>query len=157
MSRRSKCPVSRFVSIVLVSILAVVACEPEKPAEIVPESAVQLDPVSRQPPQPVLEDPFENFDIPADGEPDRPLVRHELRIENGLAHMIVVSATAGAAPVVLDSLDPGEFVRLDVEAPADRLELQWHTIDGSASGTRLVEAMADSVQVVRFEVVPGPW
>jgi hypothetical protein len=156
MRRRSTCPVSRSVSILFVTILAVVACEPEKPAEIVPESAVQQDREVRQPPQPVGEDPFENFDIPAVGEQDRPLVRHELRIENGLAHVIVVAATAGAAPVVLDSLDPGEFVRLDVEAPADRLELQWHTIDGSASGTRLVEAMADSVQVVRFEVVPGP-
>jgi hypothetical protein len=151
------CPGSRSVSIVCVTILAVAACEPEKPAETVPESGMQLDPVSQQPAQPVGEDPFENFNIPADGETDRPLVRHELRIENGLAYVIVVAATAGAAPVVLDSLDPGEFVRLDVEAPADRLELQWHTIDGSASGTRLVEAMADSVQVVRFEVVPGPW
>jgi hypothetical protein len=141
----------------LVSILAVVACEPDRPADTVPESAVQPDPVSRQPPQPVGGDPFENFNIPAVGEQDWPLVRHELRIENGLAHVIVVAATAGAAPVVLDSLDPGAFVRLDVEAPADRLELQWHTIDGSASGTRLVEAMADSVQVVRFEVVSEPW
>ena len=160
MSWRSTCPGSRSVSMVLVSILAFVACGPERPADSVqgspPASAVRPNPGSQQPVEPVGEYPFENFNLPDDGEADRPVVRHELRIENRLKHVIVVAATAGAAPVVLESLDPGEFVRLDVEAPADRLVLQWQTTDGSASGTRLVEALADSVQVVRIEVVPGP-
>lgn len=178
MSWRSTCPGPRSVSVVLVSILAFVACGPERPADTVqgsppasragesvesatgadtaPASAVRLKPGSQQPVEPVGEYPFENFNLPDDGEADRPVVRHELRIENRLTHVIVVAATAGAAPVVLDSLDPGEVVRLDVEAPADRLVLQWQTTDGSASGTRLVEALADSVQVVRIEVVPGP-
>jgi len=171
-------PARCAASVALVVALTIAACGPERPADTVQggppasraggsvesatsadtvqESAGQLNRGSQQPVEPAEGYPFENFNLPEDGEAEQPIVRHELRIENRLAHVIVVAATAGAAPVILDSLDPGELVRLDVEAPADRLELQWHTIDGTSSGTRQVGALADSVQVVRIEAVPGP-
>jgi len=159
--------------IAVVGTLAIMACGPERPADSVQRSppaaragesaesadgaetdsepVVQLNPGIRQPVEPTGEDPFASFDLPDDGEAGLPIVRHALRIENGLMKQIIVAATAGAAPVVLDSLDPGDSVRLDLEAPADRLELQWRTIDGNISGSRPIEVLADSIQVVRIE------
>jgi hypothetical protein len=173
MSRCHWCPSPLAVRIALIGTLATMACGPERPADSVQETppaareresaeraasaetarepVVQLNPGRRQPVGPTGGDPFANFDLPDGGEAELPIVRHALRIENGLTNQIIVAATAGAAPVVLDSLDPGDSVRLDLEAPADRLELQWRTIDGIISGSRPIELLADSIQVVRIE------
>ncbi len=173
MSRCHRYLNSLTVRIALIGTLAIMACGPERPADSVQETppaarawesaesaasaetarepVVLLNPGSRQPVGPTGEDPFANFNLLDGGEAGLPIVRHSLRIENGLMNQIIVAATAGAAPVVLDSLDPGDSVRLDLEAPADRLELQWRTIDGIISGFRPIELLADSVQVVRIE------
>jgi hypothetical protein len=57
---------------------------------------------------------------------------------------------------VLDSLDPDDDIRVDLEAPADGLLLNWNAIDGNASGVRPIRVFADSVQVVRIELRSGP-
>jgi hypothetical protein len=173
MSRCHWCLSPLTVRIALIGTLAIMACGPERPADSVQgtppaaragelvesaasaetdrEPVIQLNPGRRHPVGPTGEDPFANFDLPDGGEAGLPVVRHALRIENGLTNQIIVAATAGAAPVVLDSLDPGDSVRLDLEAPAHSLELQWRTIDGIISGSRPIELLADSIQVVRIE------
>jgi hypothetical protein len=157
MSRQATSLSPYLPSLLLVGLLAIAACGAESRTESAasPDSAREAVergvPERRQPVESTVENPFENFDLPDDGEADRPIVRHELRIENGLTVRLVVAATAGAAPVVLDSLDPGESVRLDLEAPADMLQLQWHTIDGNISGFRPIVELADSIQVVRID------
>ena len=172
MSRRSTYSRRGKPLLALVGVVAIAACGPDRPAdsaegrpaaapargsaESARETVVQLTPRSEQPVEPGGEYPFENFDLPDDGESVLPIVRYRLRIENGTARRIVVAATAGAAPVVLDSLDPGDDIRVDLEAPADGLALNWDTIDGSTSGVRPIRVLADSVQVVRIEPRPGP-
>ena len=172
MSRR--CTYSRRGNslLALVGVVAIVACGPDRPAdsaeggpaaaqargsaESARETVVQLTPRSEQPVEPGGEYPFENFDLPDNGESSLPIVRYRLRIENGTGRHIVVAATAGAAPVVLDSLDPDDDLRVDLEAPADGLVLKWHAIDGNASGERPIRVLADSVQVVRIELRSEP-
>ena len=178
MSRWDKNQRLRTMPIALAGTLAIMACGPERPADSVQrsppaaragesaesaagaetgrESVVQLTPGSQQPVEPAGEYPFDNFNLPDDGEAARPIVRYPLRIENGTNHSIVVAATAGASPVVLDSLDPGDSFRIDLEAPADRLELTWRATDGSASGAWPIRGLADSVLVVRIEMGSGP-
>lgn len=172
MSRRSTYSNRRKLLPALVGVLAIAACGPDRPADSVEggsaaaptrgsaesagERIVQLTPGSEQSVEPGGEHPFENFDLPDNGESGLPIVRYRLRIENGTTRRIVVMATAGAAPVVLDSLDPDDDIRVDLEAPADGLVLNWNTIDGDASGLRPIRVLADSVQVVRIEPRPGP-
>jgi hypothetical protein len=166
------------VPIALAGTLAIMACGPERPADSVQgsppaalagesaesaasagtarEPVVQLNPARQQPAEPTGGYPFDNFNLPDEGESALPIVRYPLRIENGTVQIIVVAATAGASPVVLGTLDAGDHVRIDLEAPAGRLELTWESTDGSASGIRPIRVLADSVQVVRLEAGSGP-
>jgi hypothetical protein len=166
MSRRSTYSRRGKPLLALVGVVAIAACGPDRPADSAEgrsaaaptrgsvesprEPGAQLTPGSEQPVEPGGEYPFENFDLPDDDESSLPIVRHRLRIENGTGRRIVVAATAGAAPVVLDSLDPGDDIRVDLEAPADGLALNWNAIDGNSSGVRPIRVRADSVQVVRI-------
>lgn len=178
MSRRHRYVNLLSAPIALGGTLTIMACGPERPADSVQgsppaaragesaESAtsagtardpvVQLNPGSRQPVEPTGGYPFDNFNLPDDGEIELPIVRYPLRIENGTTQILVVTATAGAHPVVLDTLEPGDYVRIDLEAPDDRLELSWESTDGSASGTWPIRGLADSVRVVRIEAGSGP-
>ncbi len=172
MSRRSTYSRRGKPLLALVGVVAIAACGPDRPAdsaegraaaapargsaESARETVVQLTPRSEQPVEPGGEHPFENFDLPDDGESVSPIVRYRMRIENGTARRIVVAATAGAAPVVLDSLDPDADFRVDLEAPADGLVLNWNTIDGNTSGVRPIRVLTDSVQVVRIELRSEP-
>lgn len=162
----------------LVGTLAIMACGPERPSDTVQgsppaapagesaESAagaetardpvVRLSPGSQKPSEPTGEYPFENFDLLDESEAGLPVVRYSLRIENGTTQIMVVAATAGASPVILDSIDPGDHLRIDLDAPAGRLELTWKSTDGSASGIRPIHMLADSVQVVRIEAGSEP-
>ena len=162
----------------LVVALAIAACGPDRPAESVQrEPAVtrtgdsqdsaataelsgrpveQLSPGSRQPADPPSESPFANFELPDDDEPAQPIIRYRLLIQNRMTQPIVVTATAGALPVMLDSIDSGASIRVDLEAPVSGLDLIWMAADGRTSGKRRIRVQADSVQIVRFDAESGP-
>jgi hypothetical protein len=161
----------RTVQFTLIGVITIAACGPDRPADSVKEGpaaargqspgeranepvgepAVKLTPGTEQPVDPTDEYPFENFNLPYDSEADSPIVRYPLRIENGIARLIVVAATAGGSPVVLDSIEPAASIRVDLEAPDGQLVLNWNTTDGSTSGAIPIMVLADSVQTVRIE------
>lgn len=101
------------------------------------------------------ENPFARFGLPGFDEPPVSMIRYPLRIENRSPAAMVVSATAGASTVVLDTIDPGEALRADLEAPSTGVVLGWSAIDGTGSGERTIEASSDSVQVVPIDGFPG--
>jgi hypothetical protein len=158
MSRMTRHPKMPTTSAALVVALAIAACGPDRPAESVQRepavtqtgdaldsaataessgrSVEQLRPGSRQPVEPPSESPFANFELPEDDEAAQPIIRYRLLIQNRMTQLIVVTATAGALPVMLDSIVSGASIRVDLEAPAS--------------------GQADSVQIVRIEAESGP-
>jgi len=156
----------------LASLLMISACGQDRPADssetgpaaaqaqsvidTARKPAARLMPGTEKTVEPTGEYPFEDFDIPDDEAVGMPIVRYPLRIENGTIWRIVVAATAGAGSVILDSLDPGADIRIDLEAPADGLVLSWKTTVGNTSGLRPVRVVADSVQLVRIEALSEP-
>ena len=158
MSRRSTYSRGGIPLLALIGGLAIAACGPDRPADSVEErsAAAPTRGSVESPVEPTGVYPFENFNLPDDGESGLPIVRYRLRIQNGTTRRIVVAATAGTTPVALDSLDPGDDIRVDLDAPADGLALNWNTIDGNTSGVRPIQVLADSVQTVRIEARSEP-
>ncbi len=99
--------------------------------------------------------PFRNFPLPPDPNAAGDVERHPVRIANRESETFVVRASAGAAPVVLDTLEPGESYRVDLEAPAGTLRIEWRSLDGRIYGDARVQPvsslLADSVSIVRIE------
>jgi hypothetical protein len=103
--------------------------------------------------------PFRNFPLPPDPAAGGDVERHPVRIVNAGSVTTIVRASAGAAPVVLDTLEPGGAHRVDLEAPAGLLRIEWRSLDGRVSGhARVIPAstlLADSIWVVRIEADRG--
>jgi hypothetical protein len=99
--------------------------------------------------------PFRNFALPPDAAQGAGAARHPVLIDNQGSATVVVRASAGAAPVVLDTLAPTEKYRVDLEAPNGTVTIQWRSLDGSSSGSAAVSPVgvtqADSVRIVRIE------
>lgn len=96
---------------------------------------------------------LENFAVPeAEGNS---LVADtvSLEIENPTEETVVVSARAGAAAVVLDTLPGGARLRIDLVAPRLMLEIVWETRDGARADTVRPPVVPDSVAHV---FVGGP-
>ena len=94
---------------------------------------------------------LENFAIANDPRREAAVDTVPLVIENGAGVPIAVAARAGAAPVVIDTLAPGERHRVNLVGPAPRIELVWVEVAGSRAGTtRLPSVAADSVVPIRL-------
>ncbi|MCL7975524.1 MAG: hypothetical protein M8835_13325 [marine benthic group bacterium] len=103
--------------------------------------------------------PFRNFPLPPDPAVGSEVERHPVRITNPGSAIFIVRASAGAAPVVLDTLEPGESYRVDLDAPPGTLRIEWRSLDGRVYGDAPVESgvnlLADSVSIVRIEANSG--
>ncbi|MEJ2482605.1 MAG: hypothetical protein P8049_05675 [Gemmatimonadota bacterium] len=152
---------------VLVAV-AIASCGPERTPDARPdeEAAGSTGNAAAPSPNPGSEvpsamepeaSPFRNFPLPPDPASGGEVRRHPVRIENPGPGRFLVTASAGAAPVVLDTLDAGESYRVDLKAPAGALRIRWRSLEGRSSGEVRVQPLsdlqADSVTVVRLEPV----
>ncbi len=96
------------------------------------------------------DNPFAALGLPEFDEPTTSMIRFPLRVQNAAPNAIVVTATAGAASVVLDTIDSGSELRIDLKAPSEGVVVKWRAIDGTGSGDLPIAAVADSVQIVRI-------
>jgi hypothetical protein len=62
--------------------------------------------------------------------------------------------------VVLDTLEPGESYRVDLDAPRGTLRIEWRSQDGRVHGDAPVvrgsNPLADSLSIVRIESAIRP-
>lgn len=163
-----------LVPLMLIAAFTTVSCKPDPaedsrenrpgttPLSSVTDAAGRLqqesEPSSAGIGEPVMvtgETPFAELGLPEFDEAPVSMIRLPLRVENRTPEAIVITATAGAATVVVDTIDPGEALRADLEAPSTGVVLGWSTIDGTGSGERSIEADADSVQIVSIDGFPG--
>lgn len=126
-------------------------------AELVPESGSDGGvPIAEEPD----DSPFRNFPLPPDPAAGGEVERHHVRIENPGSRTYIVRASAGAAPVVLDTLEPGESYRVDLDAPRGTLRIEWRSQDGRVHGGAPVvlgsNPLADSLSIVRIESAIRP-
>jgi hypothetical protein len=96
--------------------------------------------------------PFRNFALPPDPAQGAARSRHAVHIENSGPVTVVVRASAGAAPVVLDTLSSGDAYRVDLDAPEGALRIEWISLDGTVRGSTAVPSSSgtttDTVMVV---------
>jgi hypothetical protein len=88
---------------------------------------------------------LENFAVPDDAERTAVAETVAVQIENVAGSPLIVSARAGARPVVLDTLEDGGRLRVDLVGPPGSIEIAWETRDRARSGAVPVPAAADSV------------
>jgi hypothetical protein len=160
-STRSESGAGGWLSGVLVAILvagASASCASEPVPDLDPERDSEASTAIDSGPDPAEETevrPFRNFSLPPDGTSGGAIERHPVRILNLASAPFVVRASAGAAPVVLDTLEPGEAYRVDLDAPAGLLRIEWRSLDGRFRGNEPVapgsKSLADSVSIVRIE------
>jgi hypothetical protein len=159
--RRSEARAGSWLPGVLVAILvagASASCASEPVPDLDPERDIEVSSAADSGPAAAAETeirPFRNFSLPPDGSTGGAIERHPVRIVNLAPAPFVVRASAGAAPVVLDTLEPGEAYRVDLDAPAGLLRIEWRSIDGRFHGHEPVapapKSLADSVSIVRIE------
>jgi hypothetical protein len=162
-STRSESGAGGWLSGVLVAILvagASASCASEPVPDLDPERDSEASTAIDSGPDPAAAEetevrPFRNFSLPPDGTSGGAIERHPVRILNLASAPFVVRASAGAAPVVLDTLEPGEAYRVDLDAPAGLLRIEWRSLDGRFHGNEPVapgsKSLADSVSIVRIE------
>lgn len=83
-----------------------------------------------------------------------PLRTYRVRLVNSAETPALVYASAGAEPVLLDTVPGGDSVRVDVEVRADRLQLEASEPSGEPLGAGELELHPD--EVVRWEVPGAP-
>ena len=93
---------------------------------------------------------LENFVVPDDAERAAVTETVAVQIENVAGSPLILSARAGARPVVLDTLEDGGRLRVDLVGPPGSIEIAWETRDRTRSGAVPVPAVSDSV--VRLSV-----
>lgn len=99
---------------------------------------------------------LENFVLPSDPRLETTIDTIPVEIENVAGVAIVVSASAGAGAVVLDTLDPGERYRVDIVGPTAAIELVWRDVDGAGAGrSPLAAATPGSVTPIQLGLA-GP-
>jgi hypothetical protein len=161
-STRSESGARSWLPGVLVAILvagASASCASEPAPDLDSERDIEASSATDSGPDPAAAveteiRPFRNFSLPPDGTSGGAIERHPVRIVNLASDPFVVRASAGAAPVVLDTLEPGEAYRVDLDAPAGLLRIEWRSLDGRFHGQEPVapasKSLADSVSIVRI-------
>jgi septal ring-binding cell division protein DamX len=91
---------------------------------------------------------LENFVVPDDAGSAAAVDTVAVEIRSEAEVPLALLARAGAEPVVLDTLEAGARLRVDLVGPRGTLEVVWETLDGSRSGAVRVPAVADSVAPV---------
>lgn len=98
------------------------------------------------------ERPFRNFQLPPDPGQSAEVLAHPLRIDNGSADTVMVWASAGAEPVLVQRIPPAGRFRVDLVAPRGALRIDWRSVNDRRGGSVSVEppaaAAADSVRIV---------
>jgi len=92
---------------------------------------------------------LENFVVPDDAGSAAAIDTIAVEIRSEAEVPLSVSARAGAGPVLLDTLEAGARLRVDLVGPRGTLEVGWETLDGSRSGAVRVPAVADSVAPIQ--------
>ena len=104
--------------------------------------------------------PFRNFQLAPDPGQGTEVIVHPVRIENRSSETVTVGASAGAAPVLLDTLAPAESFRVNLAAPQGALRIEWRSLDDRWSGSIAVEPPAgtpdDSIAIVPIGPQSGP-